>query len=33
VLGGPGHDASVPPARWTGAAWSLAEIAAGVTHG
>jgi hypothetical protein len=33
VLVGPGRDASVPPARWTGDAWSLAEIAAGVTHG
>jgi hypothetical protein len=33
VLVGPGRDASVPPVRWTGDAWPLAEIAAGVTHG
>jgi hypothetical protein len=33
VLVEPGHDASLPPARWTGDAWSLAEIADGVTHG
>jgi hypothetical protein len=33
VLVGPGRDASVPPVRWTGDAWSLAEVAAGVTHG
>jgi hypothetical protein len=32
-LVGPGRDASVLLARWTGDAWSLAEIAAGVTHG